>query len=326
MSARLEDERKKEEKIEKKLKNMPSFVSTWYYNLKASDITASSRGDMINKVNRFLCSINSNVKAIKLSDITKLSVNMYMGSLNDKTDSYRQSVWFCLNNFFNYFVCEGYLEKNYMATISKGKNHDLNRINKHRILLTEDDFNKILTGIDNYAVKNRLRDKAIFLILMTTGMRETALTEIDVNDIDNSNNTLEIIDKGDIEHVYPLNEVTRNAINEWMKDRKNWKGSETTEALFLSDQGNRLSVRGLDRLVRARTKKFLGKELSPHKIRAGFCSILYSKTHDVAFVSKAVGHSNPTVTMRYIVTDNSEREKSAKIFNNIFKGENINDN
>ena len=113
--------------------------------------------------------------------------------------------------------------------------------------------------------------------------------------------------------------MTCEALQNWIKDRNGWKHSKDTDALFLSDQGNRLSVRGLDKLVRTRTQRFLGKELSPHKIRAGFCSILYNKTHDVAFVSKAVGHSNPTVTMRYIVTDNSEREKSAKIFNNILK-------
>lgn len=319
MSARLEDEQKKEAKIEEKLKTMPDFVTDWYYNLKASDITASSRRDMVNKINRFLKSIDSDVKNVKLSDITKLKVNIYMGSINDKSDSYRQTVWSCLNNFFNYFVYEGAYEKNYMATISKGKNHDLKRINKHRVLLTEDDFNKILIGVENDTGKTKIRDKAIFLVLMTTGMRETALTEIDISDIDKDKKTLEIIDKGDIEHVYSLNEMTCEALQNWIKDRNSWKHSKDTDALFLSDQGNRLSVRGLDKLVRTRTQRFLGKELSPHKIRAGFCSILYNKTHDVAFVSKAVGHSNPTVTMRYIVTDNSEREKSAKIFNNILK-------
>ena len=93
MSARLEDEQKKEAKIEEKLKSMPDFVTDWYYNLKASDITASSRRDMVNKINRFLKSINSDVKNVKLSDITKLKVNIYMGSINDKSDSYRQTVW-----------------------------------------------------------------------------------------------------------------------------------------------------------------------------------------------------------------------------------------
>lgn len=319
MSNRLNDENKKETKLEIKLKSMPNYVTEWYYNLKASDCTASSMTDMVNKVHRFLMSINPNTKVIRLTDISKIDVTKYMGSLASKSDSYRQSVWSCLNNFFGYFEAEGEIERNYMRTIKKAKNHDLERINAHRVLLTEDDFNKILYGVEHKGNECAVRDKAILLILMTTGMRETALTEIDVSDIDMSDKELEIIDKGNKRHEYPLNSKTFEALQKWMDDREFWLKGNDTDALFLSNQGNRLSVRGLDKLVRTSTKNYLGKELSPHKLRAGFCSILYSKVHDVAFVSKAVGHSNPSVTMRYIVTDNSEREKSAKIFDDILK-------
>ncbi|MEE3416989.1 MAG: site-specific integrase, partial [Prevotella sp.] len=60
--------------------------------------------------------------------------------------------------------------------------------------------------------------------------------------------------------------------------------------------------------------------LSPHKLRSGFCSIMYSKTHDIEFVRRAVGHSNVATTQRYIVTNKDEKKKSAEIMESILGG------
>ena len=70
-------------------------------------------------------------------------------------------------------------------------------------------------------------------------------------------------------------------------------------------------------MIQKYTEQALGKPLSPHKLRAGFCSILYSKTHDIEFVRRAVGHSNIATTTRYIVTDGSERRKASKLLRDI---------
>ena len=66
--------------------------------------------------------------------------------------------------------------------------------------------------------------------------------------------------------------------------------------------------------------KAIGKPLSPHKLRAGFCTVLYDETHDIEMVRRAVGHSKVSTTQRYIRSKNDAREKSAAIFDNVFGG------
>ena len=73
----------------------------------------------------------------------------------------------------------------------------------------------------------------------------------------------------------------------------------------------------LTEIVQKYTGRALGKPLSPHKLRAGYCSILYNKTHDAEFVRRAVGHANVATTQRYIVTKGNERKKAAEIMASI---------
>jgi site-specific recombinase XerC len=190
--------------------------------------------------------------------------------------------------------------------------------------LNKDDFNSIYKAVCDgagsekaksfqYSFKNR--DIAIMLLFMTTGMRKTALITLNIQDIDFDNQSIIVVDKGEIEQKYTLNDLTMKYINLWMYDRDEYTD---TEALFVSKEGTRLSGTGIDKIVKKYTKEGLGIELSPHKLRAGFASILYETKHDAEFVRKAIGHSNISTTLRYITTDNKEREESSKILGNVF--------
>ena len=69
MQGRLENELKKEQAILTKLQTMPDYVSEWYYNLKASQRTATTLRDYVNKIHNFLFFINPNVSEAKIKDI-----------------------------------------------------------------------------------------------------------------------------------------------------------------------------------------------------------------------------------------------------------------
>ena len=78
-----------------------------------------------------------------------------------------------------------------------------------------------------------------------------------------------------------------------------------------------MSASTIKYLVYKYTERALGKALSPHKLRAGYCSILYNQTHDIEFVRRAVGHANVATTQRYIVTNGSEKKKVAEIMGSL---------
>ncbi len=323
MQGRLENETRINDKITEKLDKMPEYVTEWHNLLWASKVTAASRRDYINKIYHFLQFISEDASKVKANMITSGKVTSYYISIQTKedkdgnivntSDSYQQTVYCALNNFFEFMVSHKYMSTNYMSDIKKPKNRDLTRINQSRTLLTERDFKLILhsAAMEKDPILKR-RDQAILILFMTTGMRREALRSINISDLNFKERTLTVIDKGDKVQIYKLGDKCMDAINEWLNYRKNYV-STLTDALFLSAQGNRLSSNGLAKVVCKYSKKGIGREIRPHKLRAGYCSILYANNPDIEFVRRSVGHSDVSTTQRYIVTRGSEREKAASI-------------
>ena len=329
MSARYENENKIDRSIENKLKTLPKYVYDWNLNMKASRKSAATRRDFVYKVYHFLKFINDNPKEVKVEDITEEKVTRYYISLQNKTyngkevptsDSYQITVWSCLNNFFNFLNKHGYIEKNYMLSTEKPKNKDMDHINENRIKLTSNDFKSIIDAVDSQdETVMKIRDKAILLTFMTTGMRETALMNIEMSDVDMENRTLKVIDKGTKAHEYVMNDILYEALNEWIKYRWVYNNDIFEDQhLFLSKNRKPLSTVGIAAIVQKYTKIGIGKKLSPHKLRAGFATILYDKTHNIEFVRRAIGHSNIATTQRYIVTKGEESKEAANIIGSVF--------
>lgn len=329
MSARYENENKIDRSIENKLKTLPKYVYDWNLNMKASRKSAATRRDFVYKVYHFLKFIKDNPKEVKVEDITEEKVTRYYISLQNKTyngkevptsDSYQITVWSCLNNFFSFLNKHGYIEKNYMLATEKPKNKDMDHINENRIKLTSNDFKSIIDAVDSQdETVMKIRDKAILLTFMTTGMRETALMNIEMSDVDMENRTLKVIDKGTKAHEYVMNDILYEALNEWIKYRWVYNNDIFEDQhLFLSKNRKPLSTVGIAAIVQKYTKIGIGKKLSPHKLRAGFATILYDKTHNIEFVRRAIGHSNIATTQRYIVTKGEESKEAANIIGSVF--------
>lgn len=332
MQGRLENELKIQRATEKIVDNLPQFVNEWYINMKASRKTASSCQDFVIKIRKFLEYVNYDVKEIKPTDITLSVCESYMIACQTKknengmivytSDSYQKGNWSAINSLLSFLEKRKYISYNHMKDIVRPKNHDADRINNERVWLTNNDFRKILNtvkkgnpymdGVFTY------RDISILLLLMTTGMRCSALTSINIQDIDYKKNTLSIIDKGSKIHIYPLSDEIISYIRKWVRDREKI-ASPYTDAMFVNNKGERISSKGISNLVVDTCEQAIGKRLSPHKLRSGFCSILYEKTHDIEFVRRAVGHSNVKTTQRYIKTDGKEREKASQIMGDILK-------
>lgn len=319
MLGRMEHTNKFNESIDKLLQTLPSYVAEWAGNLEASGKTGSTRLAFVRIINRFLKSIRKDPKSVELDDLTFLRAQKYYISIkesngNSTSDSYQQQVWCCLNNFFTFMKKRKYVLENPMESIEKPKNHDLDRINEERILLNEDDFNEILWAIKSSGTKIDAkfinRDLAMILLFMSTGMRKTALSEINIDDIDFDEGTLKVVDKGNKFQLYPLNRTIRKVLFDWINDRSEME-LDKTDALFVSYLGTRISGTAIDKIVAKYSKKALGKKISPHKLRAGYVSIYYNKTKDIEATRRAVGHSNISTTQRYIVTDNKERREAS---------------
>lgn len=328
MNGRMENENKIAKSTEAKLAQMPDYVRGWYLNLQSSSNTASTCYDWITKVYNFLRTIDENVKNVKATDINDITVSSYMMSIRTKTTkagavvetsgSYQRTVWCCLHRFFGYLKETGLIPRNYMDLIKPSRKQDLERINKNRVQLTASDFKKILKAADKERNPiRRKRNVAILMTFMSTGVRRTALTNIKVGDIDLNKKTLFVVDKRDKDHTYVLNDDAINSIKEWEAVRPAFVKGDDNGYLFLSDHGAKIGGSTVMDIVKKYTEKALGHAVSPHKLRSGYCTILYNKTHDIEFVRRAVGHSNVSTTQRYIVTKGEDAKQAAEIMGEI---------
>lgn len=320
LQGRIEIEDKIDSSVQEKLNKLPDCIVEWYYVLKARGNTTKSCREYLYKVEHFFETmelLDTDVDEITPADITRyFSIIQYKkdhdGNKVKTSGAYLTSVWFALNNFFEYQLDIGQIDKNHMKIVKTAKNKE-NITNTEAKMLTANDFKKMLCHVpgDNNVIKKR--NKAILLIYMTTGMRRDALCQMNLDDIDLETHKVNIIDKGEKKHHYVLNDEVTTAVKEWILVREGICKKVNSDALFITYQGNRITGNSVYNMITECSSLAFEKAISPHKLRSGLCSILYEQTHDIEFVRKAIGHKNIATTQRYIVTEGNEKEEASKI-------------
>lgn len=336
MDGRTEKSLKVEKKIKSVLETLPSYVSEYYYECLVSNEPRTKLAYLM-QIRGLLTSINEDFSKITYDDIEN-NVGRYYDSKKSKvnpetkevlpcSNAYRALVLAEMKDFCNFMTDKGYLKHNPTTHLKRSKAQDI--VKRHS--LTEEDLKAILEAVDNYndLVRNNYtnkeflkdRDRLILLIFMNTGIREEALSEINIEDIDTESWELVVRDKGNKVHLYELYHIKKN-IQDYLDRRKMFMAHSEDEvnALFVGYKSyKRMDAQAIITVVRTYTSIGIGFSLSPHKLRAAYCTILYSKTKDIDFVRKAVGHSSITTTQRYIVDDGSTKKKSADIMYSVLK-------
>ena len=323
MKGRLEHELRIEGNIKKILSGLPQEATDYYYNISVAREPRTCE-EYLKKIRGFLAfAEHKNIK-----DITEQDVSRYMYSIRrrdvgfkvvDTSFSYQQSIYAALNSFFTYLAKKKVIVDNPMNSIERPNKID----NVVRKYLTADDVSKIIAEtekIDALNVKDlrwAKRNRAILLLFATTGMRETALSEINVEDFNFEKDELTVTDKRHKTHVYKVAHKAKAALIEWLDAREALLKHKSEDALFISNQLSRISADAVSDVVGKYSLKALGYRISPHKLRAAFCTILYKNTGDIEFVREVVGHSSTAVTQRYIVKTGEEKAKAADIMNEL---------
>ena len=89
------------------------------------------------------------------------------------------------------------------------------------------------------------------------------------------------------------------------------KGHE--DALFLSMQMKRISVRSVENLVKKYTQLVTSyKKITPHKLRSTYGTSLYKATGDIYLVADVLGHSDVDTTRKHYAAIDEDRRRSAK--------------
>lgn len=194
-----------------------------------------------------------------------------------------------LKSFFKYLIRKKILSTNPAKAIKTPK------ITKTLPgFLTQYQIQKVLAfqGTDEIT----LRNKAIIEVLYGAGLRASELVNLNIADIDFYSEVILVKGKGNKQRIVPLGSYAQQAIKEYLAARKD----KANPALFLNQQGKRLSTRSIQKIVNQLISRVSEvSHTNPHTLRHSFATHLLERGADLRAVQELLGHSSLSATQIY---------------------------
>jgi len=182
-------------------------------------------------------------------------------------------------------------------------------------LITAQELDRLLKAPDQARLKEKvpekqlvfLRDKAMFELLFSTGLRVSELCSLNT-DIDLSRDEFSVRGKGEKIRVVFFSPTSKECVREYLNARR-----DLEEALFVDGRPKKLH-RITPRDVQRHIKRYaamagITKKVTPHVLRHTFATDLLQNGADLRAVQALLGHANIATTQVYThVTDKHLRE------------------
>lgn len=225
-----------------------------------------------------------------------------------------------LRSFYNYFYRNEMIRTNPASLVSMPKLHS-----KEIIRLEPNEVAQLLDQVEAgtkltekqaaYHAKTKVRDLAILTLLLGTGIRVSECVGLNIYDVDFDNMGIKVRRKGGYEDIVYFGEEVEKALSDYLDQREHIipvSGHE--DALFLSMQNKRLTVRSVENLVKKYSSLVTSlKKITPHKLRSTYGTNLYQETGDIYLVADVLGHKDVNTTRKhYAAMQDYNKRKAAK--------------
>lgn len=145
-----------------------------------------------------------------------------------------------------------------------------------------------------------LRDRAMFEMLYSTGIRVSELEGMNLTDIDWTGGVVKVLGKGNKERFVPIGSYALAAMEKYIDKRHELLKRTQSEALFLNGKGGRLTSRGVRLIVNKYVRRMsISKHVSPHTLRHTFATHLLNAGADLKIVQELLGHASLATTQIY---------------------------
>lgn len=147
------------------------------------------------------------------------------------------------------------------------------------------------------------RDRAMFELIYSSGLRLAELIGLDLADMDAQNATVRVTGKGGKTRIVPVGRYATAALQTWLEQRRLLCAAGEA-ALFVGNHGRRLTPRSVQlRLQQRAVVQGFGFAIHPHMLRHSFASHLLQSSGDLRAVQELLGHSNIATTQVYTHLD-----------------------
>jgi len=233
-----------------------------------------------------------------------LERNLEKTSINRKLSS--------LRTYFDFLVRENICDENpAKRTLSpKTTYKTADFLSLDDVLYLLDSSEKIkndgIKEVSKFKIALKKRNRAIFEVLYSTGIRVGELVNLDTSDVNFGEKIFYIKGKGQVERIVPFGDKCKDAVNSFLnvraeltKKKKNIQ-KDDKQAIFLNRHGKRLKTNGVGLIL----KRFLNeislhRKVTPHTFRHTAATHLLNSGADMVVVKELLGHKSLATTQKY---------------------------
>lgn len=253
-----------------------------------------------------LLSFDSYTKHKSIYKISKDDITSFINHLSDikETDKTIARKLVSIRTFFDYLIMQKKINTNPCEKISspKLKKKLPNTLNEAEVV-------KLL----DFSPKNakEYRNKAMVELMYACGLRVSELVDLEVNNINLTDNYVRVFGKGKKERIVPMASVTTEILKEYISIyRDTLLKGYLTDKLFISSYGKGITRQGFFKILKNLAKeKKITKEFSPHTLRHSFATHLLEHGADLRAIGEMLGHENIKTTQIYTHLSNAKKRK-----------------
>ena len=313
-------------------KSMPDFLRDYFLYLKTS-VSLTTRFAYLSDIHFFLnyLIIDSEYPSIKdipisvLNEFSAKDFNYFIAEYSSRYETTRNGQRIIYENsnttllrkksallsMFKFLFRNGQIDINISDGTNpiKGPKKNPDAIKKLEIFEAERLIHVVSTGEGltkkefEYWKHTRQRDLLIVLFFVIYGLRVSELEALNISSFHFQRGEYTIFRKRGKETLMPLDNKLKEMLLEYIETERASTRSSDEDALFLSTQGQRLTKRAIQNLIKKYTSIVMGttqqKGYSPHKLRATAASSMIEKGFSIYDVQNLLDHENITTTQLY---------------------------
>lgn len=279
----LNDEMKKVEEKEANDKFINLFISAKEVE-GCSDRTINYYRDILNHLIEVL---DKPVRSIQTEDIRK-----YLADYKEKNNCSSvtiDNIRRVFSSFFSWLEDEDYIIKSPVRRIHKIKTATI-----VKETFTDENIEKMRDECTD------IRNLALIELLISTGIRVGELVNLNIKDVNFEERSCIVQGKGNKQREVYFDARTKIHLLQYLNIR-----TDNNDALFVSNNKphQRLSIAGIELIVRKLGVKINVNKVHPHKFRRTLATMAIDKGMPVEQVQKLLGHVKIETTMHYAMVN-----------------------
>lgn len=257
-----------------------------------SDNSVHSYGYDLNKFAVFLGREHIDFLEVKTNDIMRFLAEEKKRKISAKTLA-REVV--AIRQFYKFLKDENKLNTN---PTEKIETPEVNRSIPD--YLTQEEIDELFLSIREDNIYE-LRDKCIFELLYSSGLRISEACNLRMTDVDLEGMSLVVEGKGGRQRLVPFGEKSLEILHKYLKaSRPEILKKRACEFLFVSKKGSFINRKSVWRLLNQYIERTgIQKKVTPHTLRHSFATHLIENHADLKAVQELLGHIDISTTQIY---------------------------